>query len=73
MAQQVEKLPAERETQEIEEIWVLSLGREDPLKEERAAHSRILPWRAPWTGELAGSSPQGHKKMTEQEHGLRNT
>ena len=70
MAQQVEKPPAEWETQEIQETWVLSLGREDPLKEERAAHSRILPWRAAWTGELAGSSPRGHKKMTD---GVRNT
>ena len=29
---------------------VQSLGREDPLK-EMAAHSSILAWRTPWTGE----------------------
>ena len=33
----------------------LSLGQEDPLKKEMAAHSSILAWRIPWTeksGEL---------------------
>ena len=34
-----------------------------------ATHSSILAWRIPWTEELAGYSPQGHKEsdMTEQE------
>jgi len=32
VAQQVKNLPA---IQEIQEIWVLSLGREDPLEEEK--------------------------------------
>ena len=31
------------------------LGREDPLEEEMATHSRILAWRTPWS--LAGYSP----------------
>jgi len=30
------------------EIWVQSLGQEDPLKKEMATHSRILAWRIPW-------------------------
>ena len=29
------------------EIWVQSLGREDPLKEGMATHSIILAWRIP--------------------------
>ena len=29
------------------EIWVQSLGREDPLKEGMANHSSILAWRIP--------------------------
>ena len=33
------------------EAWVRSLGREDPLEEGTAAHSSILAWRTPWTGE----------------------
>ena len=33
----------------MQETWVLSLGWEDPLKEEMATHSSILAWRIPWT------------------------
>jgi len=33
------------------EIWVRSLGWEDPLKEGMATHSSILAWRIPWTEE----------------------
>ena len=44
----VKNLPA---VQEPQKIWVQSLGQEDPLKEGRAAHSRILTWRIPWTEE----------------------
>ena len=35
------------------------LGREDPLEEEMATHSRILAWRSPWS--LAGYSPWDHQ------------
>ena len=35
----------------MEEIWVASLGQEDPLEEEMATHSSILAWRIPWTEE----------------------
>ena len=30
---------------------VQSLGREDPLEKEMAAHSSILAWEIPWTEE----------------------
>ena len=33
------------------ETLVWSVGWEDPLEEEMATHSSILPWRVPWTGE----------------------
>ena len=36
---------------EMQETWVRSLGREDPLEKEMATHSRILAWRIPWTEE----------------------
>ena len=31
------------------EMWVQSLGQEDPLEEEMATHSSILAWQIPWT------------------------
>ena len=48
VAQRLKHLPAMRET------WVQSLGREDPLEEEMATHSSILPWRIPWAEEPGG-------------------
>ena len=33
--------------QEIQEMWVQSLGREDSLEECRETHSSILAWRIP--------------------------
>ena len=44
----VKNLPA------MQEIWVRSLGWEDPLEEEMATHSSILAWRVPWTEEPGG-------------------
>ena len=35
-------------------MQVQSLGREDPLEEEMAAHSSILAWRIPWIEEPGG-------------------
>jgi len=44
VAQLVKNLPA------MWEIWVRSLGWEDPLeKYGKATHSSILAWRMPWT------------------------
>ena len=48
VAQTVKNLTAMQDT------WVRSLGREDPLKEGMATHASILAWRIPWTGSLAG-------------------
>ena len=44
MAQMVKRLSKMRE------IWVRSLGREDPLEKEMASHSSILAWRIPGKG-----------------------
>ena len=30
------------------DLWVQSLGQEDPLEKEMATHSSILAWRIPW-------------------------
>ena len=33
--------------EEAQEMWVRSLGQEDPLEEEMAIHSSILAWKNP--------------------------
>ena len=48
MAQRLKHLPAMQET------WVQSPGKEDPLEKEMATHSSILAWRIPWTEEPGG-------------------
>ena len=50
----------------IQEIWVQSLGWENPLEEGMAIHSRILAWRIPmdrgawWAVQSMGSQRVGH-------------
>ena len=48
---------------ETEEMWVRSLGREDPLEEGMATHSRILAWRIPWTEEPGGPQSIGSQRV----------
>ena len=38
----------------MQEVRVKLLGPEDPLEEDMATHSSILPWRVPWTEEPCG-------------------
>ena len=40
--------------QKMQELWVWSLGQEDPLEMEMATHSNILAWKIPWTEEPSG-------------------
>ena len=47
----------------MQEMWVWSLGQEDPLEKEMATHSHFLAWEIPWTESLAGCSPQGYKTV----------
>ena len=42
----VKHLPAMQET------WIQSLGWEDSLEKEMAAHSSTLAWKIPWMEEL---------------------
>ena len=49
----------------MQEMWVLSLGREDPLEEEMATHSCILAWRIPCTEEHGGLQSHKESDMTE--------
>ena len=53
MAQRLKHLPGMQET------WVRSLDQEDPLEKEMAAHSSVLAWRIPGTGELGGLPSMG--------------
>ena len=58
--QLIKNPPAKQETR------VQSLGREDPLEKETAAHSNTLAWRVPWTEEPGrlqsmGSQRVGHR------------
>ena len=48
--------------QETQETWVRSLGQEDPLEEEVAAHSSILAWENPMDRE----EPGGLRSMGSQ-------
>ena len=46
MVQHVKNLPA---MHKMQEIWVQSLGGEDPLEEVMATHTSILAWKIPRT------------------------
>ena len=56
----VKHLPAMQET------WVHSLGREDPLEKGVTIHSTILAWRIPQRS-LVDYSPWGHKELDTTE------
>ena len=53
VAQRLKRLPVMQET------WVRSLGREDPLEKEMATHSSILARRIPWMEEPGGLQSTG--------------
>ena len=46
----------------VQEMWVQSLGWEDPLEKGMATHSTILTWEIPWT-----EAPGGLQSMRSQE------
>ena len=50
--------------QETQEIWVWSLGQEDPLEKEMATHSNILAWEIPWTEEPGELHSMGSQSQT---------
>ena len=47
--------------QEMEEMWVQSLGREDPLGKEMETHSSVFAWRIPRTEEPGGLQSMGSR------------
>ena len=47
----------------MQELWVQSLGWEDPLEKEMATHSSILAWKIPWTEEPGGLQFMGSQRV----------
>ena len=45
----------------MQETWVRSLGREDPLEEAMAPHSSARAWETLWTGEPGGPQAAGRR------------
>ena len=48
---------------QMQETWVRSLSREDPLEKETATHSSILAWEIPWTEEPGGLQSMGLQRV----------
>ena len=59
VAKMVKNLPA------IQETWVQSMGREDPMEKGMATHSSIPAWRIPWMEEPG--EPWARKKRVEHD------
>ena len=57
VAQRVKRLPA------MQEIWVQSLGQEDPLEKEMANHSSTLAWKIPWTEKPGRLQSMGSQRV----------
>ena len=49
--------------QEMQETWLQSLSREDPLEKEMATHVSILAWKTPWTQEPGGLQSTGLQRV----------
>ena len=47
----------------MQEMWVQSLGGEDPLEEEMAPHSNILAWKIPQAEEPSRLQSMGLQKV----------
>ena len=58
----------------MQETWVPSLGRKDPMEKEMAIHFSTLAWETPWTEEPGGlqstGSEKGHDSVTKQQKQL---
>ena len=56
VAQMVKNLSA------LQEMWVQSLGQEEPQEKGMAIHSSILAWKSPWTEEPGGLQSMGSQR-----------
>ena len=57
VAQMVKRLSTMQET------WVRSLGREDPLEKEMAIYSSTIAWKIPWTEEPGRVQSMGLQRV----------
>ena len=60
VAQMVKNLP------EIWQVWVPSLGWEDPLEKSMTTHSNILAWRIPMDGAPGALQSMGSQRVTTE-------
>ena len=51
----------------VQEIWIQSLGWENPMEEGMATHSSILAWGIPMDRRSWWASPWGHKESDTAE------
>ena len=56
VAQLVKNLPA------MQEMWVQSLGQENPLEKGLATHSSVLAWEIPWEKDPRQLQSMGSKR-----------
>ena len=47
----------------MQDTWVWSLGRDDPLEKGMTLHSSIPAWRIPWTEEAGGLQSMGLQRV----------
>ena len=57
VAQMVKRLSTMQET------WVRSLGRDDPLEKEMAIYSSTIAWKIPWTEEPGRVQSMGSQRV----------
>ena len=51
----------------MQDTWVRSLSREDPLEKRMATHSSILVWRTLWIEETVGLQSMGSQRFGHDE------
>ena len=56
--------------QPMQEMWIQSLDRADPLEKEMAAHSIFFPGKFPWTEEPGRLQSMGFKESDTTEHAI---
>ena len=61
-----------RNSPEMRDTWVQSLGWEDPLEKGKVTQSCILAWRIPWTKQPMGSQRVRHDEQLFLTYRLRN-
>ena len=47
----------------MQETWVQSLGREDPLEKKMATHSSTHAWKIPWMEKPGGLQSMGSQRV----------